>query len=72
MGDERERDEADGAAGRAAAGHLELADSRESAPHVAALEDCGDDADAADQLAVLRVAPIEHCMTHRKGDDTTS
>jgi len=60
MRDECQQEEADGAAGRAAPGHLELPDSRESASHVAALQDCGDDADAADQLAVLCVAPIEH------------
>lgn len=60
MRDECEKEEADGAAGRAAPGHVELPDSRERAAHVAALHDCGDDADAADQLAVLCVAPIEH------------
>lgn len=63
MGHERERGEADGTAGRAAAGDLELPDSGDRAPHVAALHDCGDDAYAADQLAILCVAPIEHCAT---------
>lgn len=58
--DECEQEEADSAAGRAAPGHLELPDLRESTSDVAALQDCGDDADAADQLAVLCVAPIEH------------
>lgn len=60
MRDEREQEEAEGAAGRAAPGHLELSDSGEGASHVAALQGCGDDADATDQLAVLCVAPIEH------------
>ena len=58
--DESEQEEADGAAGRAAPGHLELPDSRESTSHVAALQRCGDDSDAPDQLAILCVAPIEH------------
>ena len=58
--DEGEQEEADGAAGRAAPGHLELPDARESTSHVAALQGCGDDADAPDQHAILCVVPIEH------------
>jgi hypothetical protein len=68
VGHERERDEADGTAGCAAARHLELPDLGERAPHVPALYDCGDDPYAADQLAILSVAPVEHCMTKSRSD----
>ena len=71
MGHERERDEADGTAGRAAAGHLELPDSGERPPHVAALYDCGDDPYATDQLAILCVAPVEHCTVSQSRDQIT-
>jgi len=59
VGKEGQRDERDGAAGHTPTRHLELTDSCERAPHIAALYDCGDYAYAADQLAVLRIAPVE-------------
>ena len=65
LGEQGKCDEREGTAGHAAAGHLELPDARECAPHVAALEDCGHYAYAADQHAVLRIAPVEYCRNAR-------
>jgi len=65
VGNERECDEADRTAGCATAGDLELPDSSECASHVATLHDCGDDSYAADQLAILCIAPVEYCAAKR-------